>query len=44
MYINKILMRIDASHPSLELLLKSGYLDCLVRTIETADNLEDIYI
>ena len=44
MYISKILVRIHNSKPSIGLVLKSGYLDCLVRTIETADNLEDIYI
>lgn len=44
MYINKILVRIHNSKPALSLVLKSGYLDCLVRTIETADNLEDVYI
>lgn len=33
MYINKILVRIHTSKQNLELILKSGYLDCLVRTI-----------
>jgi hypothetical protein len=39
MYINKILIRIHSSKQNLALILKSGYLDCLIRTIETVDNL-----
>jgi hypothetical protein len=43
-YILKILIRIYSSKPEREALLKSGYLDCLIRTIETSDNIEDTYI
>ena len=42
MYINKTLVRIHNSKPALGLVLKSGYLDCLVRTIETAEDQENI--
>jgi hypothetical protein len=43
-YILKILTRIYHSKQDIKLIHKSGYLDCLVRTIETIDNLEDSYI
>ena len=36
-YILKIITRISNSKQSKELILKSGYLDCLIRTIETAE-------
>lgn len=43
-YILKIITRIYHSKPDKEVILKSGYLDCLIRTIETAENIEDSYI
>jgi len=38
-YIQKIITRIYLSRPNKDLILKSGYLDCLIRTIETTDNI-----
>lgn len=32
-YINKIILRIFARKPDIKLILKSGYLDCLIKTI-----------
>lgn len=43
-YVFKIITRIYHSKQPIILILKSGYLDCLVRTIETTENLEDSYI
>ena len=43
-YILKIITRIYHSKQAKELILKSGYLDCLIKTIETSDNIEDAYI
>lgn len=43
-YILKIITRIYHSKQPKELILKSGYLDCLIKTIETSDNIEDAYI
>ncbi len=33
-YINKIVIRIFQRKPDLKLVLKSGYLDCLIKSIE----------
>jgi hypothetical protein len=43
-YILKVLTRIYNSKPDKEVIIKSGYLDCLIRTLETADNIEESYI
>jgi hypothetical protein len=43
-YVSKILLRIYSSKPETKLLLSSGYLDCIIKTIEIADKLEDIYV
>jgi hypothetical protein len=43
-YILKIISRVYHSKPDKETILKSGYLDCLVRTVETSDTIEDTYI
>lgn len=43
-YIQKIITRIYLSKQNKDLILKSGYLDCLIRTIETTENIEDAYI
>lgn len=43
-YILKIITRIYHSKQSRELILHSGYLDCLLTTIETSDVIEDAYI
>lgn len=38
-YVSKILLRIYSSKPETKLLLSSGYLDCIIKTIEIADKL-----
>lgn len=43
-YINKIILRIFARKPDIKLILKSGYLDCLIKTIEINDKIDDSYI
>lgn len=43
-YILKIISRVYHSKPDKDTLLKSGYLDCLVRTVETNENVEDTYV
>ena len=43
-YVGKILFRIYAAAPETKLLLKSGYLDCLIKTIEIVQVLENAYI
>lgn len=43
-YVLKILTRIYHSKQNKQLILKSGYLDCLIRTIETTENIQDSYI
>lgn len=43
-YINKILLRIFARKPDIKIILKSGYLDCLIKTIEINDQIDDGYI
>jgi hypothetical protein len=42
-YILKILTRVYQCKPELQLVLKSGYLDCLVRTIEMIE-VEDSHL
>jgi hypothetical protein len=43
-YINKILLRIFAKKPDIKTLLKSGYLDCLIKTIEINEQIDDSYV
>ena len=40
-YVLKILTRIHSFKPDINLVLKSGYLDCLVRIIELTDVEDD---
>jgi hypothetical protein len=43
-YILKIITRIYMSKQPAETLQKCGYFDCLIRTIETSDTIEDTYV
>lgn len=43
-YINKIVIRIFQRKPDLKLVLKSGYLDCLIKSIEISTEVDDNYI
>jgi hypothetical protein len=44
LYINKILIRIYNNKPDLKTILKSGYIDCLIKTIEIKDKIDDTYL
>lgn len=43
-YINKIIVRIFNNKPDIKLILKSGYLDCVMKTIEISKNIDDYFI
>lgn len=43
-YINKIIIRIFARKPDIKQILKSGYLDCLMKAIEMNEQVDDQYI
>ena len=43
-YISKSISRICSSNQPIELILKSGYLDCLVRLMEVSEAIEDSHI
>lgn len=44
LYINKIIIRIYNKKPDVKLILKSGYLDCLMKAIEIHNEIDDAYI
>ena len=43
-YINKVLVRVYNSQQPIQLILKSGYLDCLVRAMEISENVDDVHV
>ena len=43
-YVAKVLFRIYSAEPEMKLILKSGFLDCLIKMIEVTENLENTYI
>lgn len=43
-YINKIIVRIFSRKPDVKLVVKSGYLDCLMKAMEMNELIEDSYI
>lgn len=43
-YINKAIVRIYLRRPDVKLVMKSGYLDCLMKALEMSDQVDDSFI